>query len=99
MYATTRQFLDYFNLKTWTSCLRWRIFATWKPWNAELGFSDPVPGTEAVAEKGLTLVSGTGTAPEAGDPGRMTPNPTDDDEAEQDDETGFGCRRSRQRAE
>ncbi|MEE4147098.1 MAG: SMC-Scp complex subunit ScpB [Halieaceae bacterium] len=64
MYATTRQFLDYFNLKTLDQLPALADIRDLETLNAELGFSDPDPGTgqaeaaSAVA-RGLTLVGGT----------------------------------------
>ncbi|MCB1696846.1 MAG: SMC-Scp complex subunit ScpB [Pseudomonadales bacterium] len=91
MYATTRQFLDYFNLKTLDQLPALADIRDLETLNAELGFSDPVPGTEAAGtEKGLTLVGGTEHRAEASDPAEDDTDEygSDDDEAEQaDDET------------
>lgn len=64
MYATTRQFLDYFNLKTLDQLPALAELRDLETLNAELGFTDPVPGTAAAAgadepAPGLTLVGGT----------------------------------------
>jgi segregation and condensation protein B len=61
MYATTRQFLDYFNLKTLDQLPALADIRDLETLNAELGFTDPVPGTEGTGEAvpGLTLVCGT----------------------------------------
>jgi segregation and condensation protein B len=64
MYATTRQFLDYFNLKTLDQLPALADIRDLETLNAELGFSDAVPGNEAGAgaaeiPRGLTLVGGT----------------------------------------
>ena len=67
MYATTRQFLDYFNLKTLDQLPALAEIRDLETLNAELGFSEPVPGAtagepgDAPAEDapGLTLVGGT----------------------------------------
>jgi len=78
MYATTKQFLDYFNLKSLDQLPALAEIRDLETLNAELGFSDPVPGseggdTEADAEEGepanasapeLTLVGGTEHTPE-----------------------------------
>jgi len=65
MYATTRQFLDYFNLKTLDQLPALADIRDLETLNAELGFSDPAPGAEqadaaAAGARGLTLVGGTG---------------------------------------
>ena len=64
MYATTRQFLDYFNLKTLDQLPALADIRDLETLNAELGFSDPAPtdesgeaNTEVVP--GLTVVGGT----------------------------------------
>ena len=64
MYATTRQFLDYFNLKTLDQLPALADIRDLETLNAELGFTDPVPGSEPAvapgeAPAGLTLVGGT----------------------------------------
>lgn len=62
MYATTRQFLDYFNLKTLDQLPALADIRDLETLNAELGFSDPTPGAgqaEAAGARGLTLVGGT----------------------------------------
>lgn len=64
MYATTRQFLDYFNLKTLDQLPALADIRDLETLNAELGFTDPVPGSEPAvapgeAPGGLTLVGGT----------------------------------------
>ncbi len=64
MYATTRQFLDYFNLKTLDQLPALADIRDLETLNAELGFSDPVPGAEpadaaSAVARGLTLVGGT----------------------------------------
>ncbi len=64
MYATTRQFLDYFNLKTLDQLPALADIRDLETLNAELGFSDPEPaaqGNEAVPEAapGLAVVGGT----------------------------------------
>ncbi len=75
MYATTRQFLDYFGLKTLDQLPALAEIRDLETLNAELGFSDPPPGAgdaPASAEsgaagdaaQGLTLVGGTEHAPE-----------------------------------
>jgi segregation and condensation protein B len=58
MYATTRQFLDYFNLKTLDQLPALADIRDLETLNAELGFSEPV--TEGQGEAGrLTVVGGT----------------------------------------
>jgi segregation and condensation protein B len=64
MYATTRQFLDYFNLKTLDQLPALADIRDLETLNAELGFSDPVPGAgqpeaAGAGARGLTLVGGT----------------------------------------
>jgi len=64
MYATTRQFLDYFNLKTLDQLPALADIRDLETLNAELGFSDPAPadgGGDAAQEggPGLTVVGGT----------------------------------------
>lgn len=64
MYATTRQFLDYFNLKTLDQLPALADIRDLETLNAELGFTDPVPGSEPAqapgeTPAGLTLVGGT----------------------------------------
>jgi len=62
MYATTRQFLDYFNLKNLDQLPALAEIRDLETLNAELGFSDPVtsdaPG-KAPDEQGLSVVGGT----------------------------------------
>lgn len=65
MYATTRQFLDYFNLKSLDQLPALAEIRDLETLNAELGFSEPVPGNDkaedadAAAAPGLTVVGGT----------------------------------------
>jgi segregation and condensation protein B len=64
MYATTRQFLDYFNLKTLDQLPALADIRDLETLNAELGFSDPAPadGSGDAAQEdgpGLTVVGGT----------------------------------------
>jgi segregation and condensation protein B len=64
MYATTRQFLDYFNLKTLDQLPALADIRDLETLNAELGFSEPSPASasdEAAPEggPGLTVVGGT----------------------------------------
>ena len=47
MFATTRQFLDYFSLKTLDQLPALAEIRDLETLNAELGFSDPLPGTDA----------------------------------------------------
>jgi segregation and condensation protein B len=69
MYATTRQFLDYFNLKTLDQLPALAELRDLETLNAELGFTDPVPGggVPAEAAPGLTVVGGTAHRPVTGD--------------------------------
>ncbi len=68
MYATTRQFLDYFNLKTLDQLPALAELRDLETLNSELGFADPVAASEAVTSQpegvpGLTLVGGTAHNP------------------------------------
>lgn len=75
MYATTRQFLDYFSLKTLDQLPALADIRDLETLNAELGFSDPATGADggdAAPENvpGLTVVGGTdhvGASPERND--------------------------------
>jgi segregation and condensation protein B len=62
MYATTRQFLDYFNLKSLDQLPALAEIRDLDTLNAELGFSEPVP---VAGENGpeLTVVGGTDHQP------------------------------------
>ena len=61
MYATTRQFLDYFNLKSLDQLPALAEIRDLDTLNAELGFSEPLQGDSASSEEGpgLTVVGGT----------------------------------------
>ncbi|MEZ5571363.1 MAG: SMC-Scp complex subunit ScpB [Halioglobus sp.] len=61
MYATTRQFLDYFNLKTLDQLPALAEIRDLETLNAELGFSDMPEASSQADEQpqGLTLVGGT----------------------------------------
>ena len=61
MYATTRHFLDYFNLKSLDQLPALAEIRDLDTLNAELGFSHPLPDATGVGEgaSGLTLVGGT----------------------------------------
>lgn len=65
MYATTRQFLDYFNLKTLDQLPALAEIRDLETLNAELGFSDPMPEEPDTAAHGpgLTVVGGTEHTP------------------------------------
>ncbi|MCB1705128.1 MAG: SMC-Scp complex subunit ScpB [Halioglobus sp.] len=63
MYATTRQFLDYFSLKTLDQLPALAEIRDLETLNAELGFSDPLPTAEA-APAGQDA-SGEGAAAQA----------------------------------
>ncbi|MEM1152610.1 MAG: SMC-Scp complex subunit ScpB [Pseudomonadota bacterium] len=84
MYATTRQFLDYFNLKTLDQLPALADIRDVESLNAELGFSDQGAQTEQLEAgnqdggPGLTVVGGTDHVEQAAD------TPAD---SEQDNET------------
>lgn len=61
MYATTRQFLDYFNLKSLDQLPALAEIRDLETLNAELGFSEPLPEHVGGGEDspGLTVVGGT----------------------------------------
>jgi segregation and condensation protein B len=59
MYATTRQFLDYFNLKTLDQLPALAEIRDLETLNAELGFSEPLPVGAGENNPGLTVVGGT----------------------------------------
>ncbi|MDG2272953.1 MAG: SMC-Scp complex subunit ScpB [Halioglobus sp.] len=62
MYATTRHFLDYFNLKSLDQLPALAEIRDLDTLNSELGFSQPLPEVAGVADEaasGLTLVGGT----------------------------------------
>ena len=71
MYATTRQFLDYFNLKSLDQLPALAEIRDLETLNTELGFSEPLPqgsggATTDVADEsgpGLTVVGGTEHSP------------------------------------
>ena len=65
MYATTRQFLDYFNLKSLDQLPALAEIRDLETLNAELGFSEPLQGESASSEEGpgLTVVGGTEHTP------------------------------------
>lgn len=69
MYATTRQFLDYFNLKNLDQLPALAEIRDLDTLNAELGFTEPLP-EEATPDSedapGLTVVGGTDHMPTAG---------------------------------
>ena len=78
MYATTRQFLDYFNLKNLDQLPALAEIRDLDTLNAELGFSEPLPqggpSVEGGAEAdgpGLTVVGGTDHIPEAAEQGEV----------------------------
>ena len=84
MYATTRQFLDYFSLKSLDQLPALAEIRDLETLNAELGFSEPLPegmsddATDATdeANPGLTVVGGTehtpGTEEEGVEPAPVT---------------------------
>ena len=55
MYATTRQFLDYFNLKSLDQLPALADIRDLETLNAELGFSEPVAANDAAAEDAPSL--------------------------------------------
>ena len=61
MYATTRQFLDYFNLKSLDQLPALAEIRDLETLNAELGFTDPIPGigNGNADGPGLVVVGGT----------------------------------------
>ena len=61
MYATTRQFLDYFNLKSLDQLPALAEIRDMETLNAELGFTDPIPGVGSgnADGPGLVVVGGT----------------------------------------
>ena len=72
MYATTRQFLDYFNLKSLDQLPALAEIRDLETLNAELGFSEPLNTEGGVASEegpGLTVVGGTEHVPEDADSG------------------------------
>jgi len=91
MYATTRQFLDYFNLKSLDQLPALAEIRDLETLNAELGFTEPLPQSVAEGEAGapeLTVVGGTEHTPEEAD-GEMESGepvaqafPEDDDAAQ-----------------
>lgn len=69
MYATTRQFLDYFNLKNLDQLPALAEIRDLDTLNAELGFTDPLPESaktegDSSEAPGLTVVGGTDHTPE-----------------------------------
>jgi segregation and condensation protein B len=66
MYATTRQFLDYFNLKSLDQLPALAEIRDLETLNAELGFTEPLPGGEEAAP-GLQVVGGTDHDPAEAD--------------------------------
>ncbi len=71
MYANTRQFLDYFNLKNLDQLPALAEIRDLDTLNAELGFTDPLPeslksDSESGETPGLTVVGGTDHVPEGG---------------------------------
>jgi segregation and condensation protein B len=66
MYATTRQFLDYFNLKNLDQLPALAEIRDLDTLNAELGFSEPPAAAgEKSDNPGLTVVGGTDHTPES----------------------------------
>jgi segregation and condensation protein B len=68
MYATTRQFLDYFNLKSLDQLPALAEIRDLETLNAELGFSEVLPDHVVAGEDspGLTVVGGTEHKPATG---------------------------------
>ena len=78
MYATTRQFLDYFNLKNLDQLPALAEIRDLETLNAELGFSEPLPEGAKPAEgegPGLTVVGGTDHNPDAEEPAEAGESP------------------------
>lgn len=65
MYATTRQFLDYFNLKSLDQLPALAEIRDLDTLNAELGFNES-PSADSAGGSALTVVGGTEHMPEAG---------------------------------
>ena len=63
MYATTRQFLDYFNLKNLDQLPALAEIRDLDTLNAELGFSEPVAAAGEAGTPELTVVGGTDHQP------------------------------------
>jgi segregation and condensation protein B len=59
MYATTRQFLDYFNLKSLDQLPALAEIRDLETLNAELGFSEPLAVQGGEQAPGLSVVGGT----------------------------------------
>jgi segregation and condensation protein B len=84
MYATTRQFLDYFNLKNLDQLPALAEIRDLETLNAELGFSEPLEkvGDDETGTPELTVVGGTDHIPQEGDPA----TPDTDQDAHGEDE-------------
>ncbi|NCF18357.1 MAG: SMC-Scp complex subunit ScpB [Haliea sp.] len=67
MYATTRQFLDYFNLKSLDQLPALAEIRDLETLNAELGFTEPAQAAEGEGGPGLTVVGGTDHVPASPD--------------------------------
>ena len=63
MYATTRQFLDYFNLKSLDQLPALAEIRDLETLNAELGFSEPLLDQAGESSPGLSVVGGTEHTP------------------------------------
>ena len=63
MYATTRQVLDYFNLKSLDQLPALAEIRDLETLNAELGFSEPLPDQAGESSPGLSVVGGTEHTP------------------------------------
>lgn len=88
MYATTRQFLDYFNLKNLDQLPALAEIRDLETLNTELGFSEPLPESlreQAAAEAGETLDSN-----DAEGPGLTVVGGTDHEPEEQQENTESG---------
>lgn len=94
MYATTRQFLDYFSLKNLDQLPALAEIRDLDTLNAELGFSDPLPeevkapaeGEDQESESpGLTVVGGTEHTP--GDEAQVLAEETSAEEMSVEDDT------------
>ena len=83
MYATTRQFLDYFNLKNLDQLPALAEIRDLDTLNAELGFTEPLPDGAKAGEGGtpeLTVVGGTDHTPESAE--ADAPVETEDDSSD-----------------
>ena len=86
MYATTRQFLDYFNLKSLDQLPALAEIRDLETLNAELGFTEPAQAAEGEGGPGLTVVGGTDhfpASPDAVEEAESDAQPAGAEEADQ----------------